>query len=157
MDALPQLNLPPISPRLRREGGVLRIFDPLRDRFVALTPEEWVRQHFVQMLIGQLGYEFGLMGNEISLRVGALSRRCDTVVYDQRLRPRMIVEYKRPTVALSQRTFDQISRYNQTLRVPFLVVSNGMQHFCLRVDYANDTCTFLPAIPSWRELQDCPA
>lgn len=152
MDALPPLNLPPISPRLRREGGVLQVFDPLRDRFVALTPEEWVRQHFVQMLINQLGYEQGLMGNEISLHVGALARRCDTVVYDPHLHPRMIVEYKRPAVALSQRTFDQIARYNQTLRVPFLAVSNGMQHFCLHMDYANGSCTFLTALPSWQEL-----
>lgn len=152
MDALPLLNLPPFSPRLRRENGALRIFDPLRERYVALTPEEWVRQHFVQMLIEQLGYEPGLMGNEVSLRVGALARRCDTVVYDSRLRPRMIVEYKRPSVALSQRVFDQISRYNRTLRVPFLTVSNGLQHFCLRIDYDRETYTFLPAIPTWQEL-----
>lgn len=144
----PTLNLPHFNANIRREGKNVRIFDTLRQRFVALTPEEWVRQHFVNMLLTNYGFSSSLTANEVSLSLNGMSRRCDTVVYDKQLRPRMIVEYKRPSVEITQRVFDQICRYNMVMHVDYLVVSNGMHHFACRMDYERQTYEFLKEIPN---------
>ena len=144
----PTLNLPPFNANIRREGMNVRIFDTLRQRFVALTPEEWVRQHFVNMLLTNYGFSSSLTANEVSLSLNGMSRRCDTVVYDKQLRPRMIVEYKRPSVEITQRVFDQICSYNMVMHVDYLVVSNGMHHFACRMDYERQTYEFLKEIPN---------
>ena len=146
------LNLPPYSVLLKTENGRDKIFDMLRRRYVTLTPEEWVRQHFVNFLIQRKGYPGGLMANEIELRVGKKKLRCDTVVYDKMLQPKMIVEYKAPEIALTQRVFDQITAYNMLLHVDYLVVSNGMQHYCCQMDYENRQYAFLSDIPAYTEL-----
>lgn len=136
-----------------REGDVhTEVFDPLRRRYVALTPEEMVRQQFVAHLMNELGYNPMMMANEVQLSLNGMSRRCDTVVYDRGLQPRMIVEYKRPTVKITQRVFEQICRYNSVLKVDVLVVSNGLQHYCCRMDYETGGYHFLQAIPTWEEL-----
>lgn len=144
-----RLNLPLMEAKIRRDDAGLRIWDRLRGRYVALTPEEWVRQNFVDFLINMLGYHEGLMGNEITLNLNGMTRRCDTVIYDQSGRPVMIVEYKRPTVKISQRVFNQIGRYDSVLRVPWLVVSNGMEHYCCKMDYESLTYTFVERIPTY--------
>lgn len=144
----PTLNLPPFNANIRLEGKNVRIFDTLRQRFVALTPEEWVRQHFVNMLLTNYGFSSSLTANEVSLSLNGMSRRCDTVVYDKQLRPRMIVEYKRPSVEITQRVFDQICSYNMVMHVDYLVVSNGMHHFACRMDYERQTYEFLKEIPN---------
>ncbi|MBQ7571173.1 MAG: type I restriction enzyme HsdR N-terminal domain-containing protein [Bacteroidaceae bacterium] len=146
------LNLPPADLRLSQREGQTAVFDPLRRRYVRLTPEEWVRQHFVHYLIHHKGYPEGLLANEVSLSLNQTAKRCDTVLYDQHAHPRMIVEYKAPHIQLSQRTFDQISRYNIVLRVPYLIVSNGMQHYCCRVDLERQTYQFLREIPDYTVL-----
>lgn len=146
------LNLPPMEAKLRREDGMVKIYDRLRRRYVALTPEEWVRQHFVDFLIHVHAFRPALMGNEITLLLNGMKRRCDTVVYDPHSRPLMIVEYKRPSVAITQKVFNQISRYDSVLRVPWLVVSNGMQHFCCHMDYERQTCQFVDGIPDYDTL-----
>lgn len=128
------------------------MFDILRRRYVALTPEEWVRQHFVHFLIQHKGYPTALLGNEIPLKVGLMQKRCDSVLYGRDTNPVMILEYKAPSVNITQKVFDQICRYNITLRVPYLVVSNGIQHYCCHVDYEKGTYSFLPDIPSYEDL-----
>ena len=129
------LNLPPAQLRLQNRDGATYVFDILRRRYIKVTPEEWVRQHFVHYLIEQKGYPAELLANEISLSLNSTTKRCDTVLYDRQARPQMIIEYKAPHIQLSQRTFDQISRYNIVMRVPYLIVSNGRQHYCCRIDY----------------------
>jgi len=146
------LNLPLMEAKLRREDGMTKIYDRLRRRYVALTPEEWVRQNFVNFLIQVLAFRPALMGNEITLKLNGMTRRCDTVVYDPHSRPLMIVEYKRPAVAITQKVFNQISRYDSVLRVPWLVVSNGLQHYCCHMDYEQQTCRFLDRIPNYDTL-----
>lgn len=143
------LNLPPYDVRLGGTRSQPTIFDVLRRRYVALTPEEWVRQHFVHFLIDEKGYPPTLLANEVSLKIGEKKLRADTVLYDSQLQPRMIVEYKAPTVALTPRVFEQISAYNLLLKVDFLVVSNGLEHFCCRMDYERESYEFLPEIPSY--------
>lgn len=133
--------------------GVTRVYCPLRRRFVALTPEEWVRQQFVAHLTADLGYPSPLLANEVAITLNATSRRCDTVLYSpQGLRPQMIVEYKAPHIRITQKVFDQIVRYNSVLRVPYLIVSNGLTHYCCHIDYTTPRVTFLPTIPPYSEL-----
>ncbi len=141
------LNLPPYEVRQRDVNGHQQIFDVLRRRFVALTPEEWVRQHFVHYLLEHKGYPKGLLCNEIELRMGEKKLRCDTLLYNQELHPLMIIEYKAPHIAITQRVFDQISVYNMLLHVDYLVISNGLQHFCCQMDYAHQQYHFLKDIP----------
>ena len=132
----------------------MKIFDFLRCKYVALTPEEWVRQHFVHFLAEHKGYPKGLLANEVELRVGEKKLRCDTILYNNALQPQMIIEYKAPTVALTQRVFHQISAYNLLLHVDYLMVSNGLQHHCCRMDYEQQTYAFLPDIPDYALLTD---
>ena len=137
---------------MREHDGKREIFDFLRRRYVALTPEEWVRQHFVHYLVEHKGYPKGLLANELLLRVGEKRLRCDTVLYDTALHPRMIVEYKAPGVAVTQRVFDQITTYNMLLHVDYLVVSNGLQHYCCRIDYGQGSYVFLRDIPDYSQM-----
>ena len=145
-----ELNLPSI--KIANENGHQTIFDVLRRKYVALTPEEWVRQHFVHYLIEHKGYPQSLMANEIQLAIGNKKLRCDSVLYDRSLKPRMIIEYKAPTVNITQKVFDQITIYNMLLHVDYLVVSNGIKHYCCRMDYENQKYLFLDDIPNYQEI-----
>ena len=116
------------------------------------TPEEWVRQHFVHFLIEQKGYPKGLLANEVEQKIGDKKLRCDTLLYNKELRPRMIIEYKAPEIAITQRVFNQITVYNFLLHVDYLIVSNGRQHYCCRMDYEKGEYTFLQDIPHYTEL-----
>lgn len=147
-----ELNLPKYGIKIKNDKGHQTIFDVLRRKYVALTPEEWVRQHFVHFLIEHKGYPKALMANEIQLAIGNKKLRCDSVLYDRTLKPRMIIEYKAPTVSITQKVFDQITIYNMLLHVDYLVVSNGIKHYCCRMDYANQKYLFLEDIPDYQNL-----
>ena len=147
-----ELNLPKYEIRIGRKDGRLTIFDFLRRRYVALTPEEWVRQHFIHFLVEHKSYPQGLLANEVELSVGDKSLRCDSVLYDRALRPRMIVEYKAPHIKLTQKVFQQIATYNLLLHVDYLVVSNGIEHHCVKMDYENEKYLFLEDIPEYKNL-----
>lgn len=149
---MPELNLPSFDHKTTIRDGKTFILDTIRRRYVALTPEEWVRQHFVHFLIEHRGYPRSLMANEVQLRLNGMSRRCDTVVYDRALRPRIIIEYKAPTVDITQDVFDQICRYNMVLQADYLIVSNGLAHYCCRMDYATQTYAFVTEIPHYSRL-----
>lgn len=146
------LNLPSYDVRTRIEGSQAMIFDAQRGKYVALTPEEWVRQHFINYLIHHRGYPGGLISNEVELRLGDKRVRCDSVVYDRRLRARMIIEYKAPDVALTRKVFDQIAVYNIMLHADWIVVSNGIRHICCKVDYENKKWTLAEEIPEYKEV-----
>lgn len=146
------LNLPKTELKMVRKDGKSMIFDILRRRFVVLTPEEWVRQHFVHFLLEHKGYPAACIGNEISLSLNGTQKRCDSVVYDTDAAPLMIIEYKRPHVSVTQKVFEQISRYNIEMRVRWLVVSNGLQHYCCHIDYETGTYRYLPDIPDWSTI-----
>lgn len=148
----PPLNLPAAPLQFGEKGGWPTVFDSLRRRFVRLTPEEWVRQHFTSYLIREKGYPAGLLGNEVSLTLNGMARRCDSVLYGLDGQPRMIVEYKAPTVPLTQKVFDQIYRYNLVMRVEWLVISNGLQHVCCHLDIAAGTYEFVPQVPTYEDL-----
>ena len=146
------LNLPSFEVKIKDDGTKKTIFDIIRRKYVALTPEEWVRQHFVHYLIEGLGYPQALLAHEVEVTLNGMSRRCDTVLYDTNLKARMIVEYKAADVAISQKVFNQIMRYNMVLRVDYLVVSNGLKHYCCKMDYGNNSYEFLTEIPKYEAL-----
>ena len=148
----PALNLPPAQLRLTEKNGKTAVFDILRKRYVALTPEEWVRQHFVHYLTDHLHYPATLLGNEVPITLNGLSKRCDTVLLGTDGLPHIIIEYKRPSVALTQKVFDQIWRYNLVLRVKWLIVSNGLKHVVCRFDIEKGTYDFLPQVPLYEEV-----
>ena len=147
-----RLNLPPFEIKLRGTKAQPQIFDILRKKYIALTPEEWVRQHFVHFLVEHKGYPAALMANEIQLKVGEKTLRADSVLYSRDLKPRMIIEYKAPHIPITQKVFDQISIYNMLLHVDYLVVSNGLQHNICKMDYNDKKYLFLEDIPDYEEL-----
>ncbi|MCQ2066161.1 MAG: type I restriction enzyme HsdR N-terminal domain-containing protein [Bacteroidaceae bacterium] len=147
-----ELNLPTCQLKFADEGGRVTVWDQVRMKYVAFTPEENVRQHFVSYLISAKGYPATHLMNEVSLNLNGLSRRCDTVAYDRQLTPKVIVEYKAPTVQITKQVFEQISRYNLVLKVDYLIVSNGIRHYCVKMDYENGTYSFMTDMPSYPEL-----
>lgn len=150
---MPSLNLPYYAAKISEKDGKRSIYDVVRQKFVALTPEEWVRQHFVNYLITEKSYPKDLIANEVSLTLNGTSKRCDTVVYDRFLTPLMVIEYKAPHIEIKQSVFDQIVRYNIIMRVKYLVVSNGINHYCCQIDYDKNTYTFINGIPEYAGLE----
>lgn len=149
-----RLNLPQYEIKIADRDGKKVILDDLRRKFVRLTPEEWVRQHFTHFLIEHKGYPSALLANEVELSIGQKKLRCDSVLYGADLRPRMIIEYKAPDVRITQKTFDQISAYNMLLRVDYLTISNGLYHYCCKMDYENRSYAFLDDIPSYSQITE---
>ena len=148
------MNLPEYeSIRLRKTAnGKHEVLDVLRQRFVALTPEEWVRQHFVHFLVSHKGYPAALMANAVELTVGGKRRRCDSVLFDKERRPRMIIEYKAESIPLTDKVLTQVATYNMLLHVDYLMVSNGNTHLCLHYNHGKRKWEFLPGIPQYSEL-----
>jgi type I site-specific restriction-modification system R (restriction) subunit len=146
------LNLPVFEYKIRQQEGKSKIFDPLRHKFVALTPEEWVRQHFVNYLIKDRNFPAGRLSNECNIHLNGLKRRCDTVLYDEYLKPLVIIEYKAPEIQITQTVFNQIATYNMALKVKYLIVSNGLKHYCCRMDYENQKVEYLEMIPNYSAL-----
>ncbi|MDL2323486.1 type I restriction enzyme HsdR N-terminal domain-containing protein [Bacteroidales bacterium OttesenSCG-928-A17] len=146
------LNLPPADLKIRNQEGKEYVFDPLRKQYVRLTPEEFVRQRFVSYLLSHKNYPSGRLANEVQISLGNVTKRCDTILYDDFLQPLMIIEYKAPSVCINQKTFDQIARYNMSLNVPWLIISNGIQHFCCRIEKGE--VIFAEEIPDSKELMN---
>lgn len=134
--------------RLRDTGGKVAIFCETRRKFVALTPEEWVRQHAVQFLLNDRKYPKSLVNVEKLLKVNGLSKRYDAVVFNPDGSIFLLVECKAPQIGIDQSTFDQIARYNLSMRSEFLMVTNGLNHYFCRMDYENQRYVFLTEIPS---------
>lgn len=154
---LPPLSIPYADLKIARdEKGNLKIFDILRNKYIALTPEEFVRQNFVNWLISHHHYPKSLMANEMEINLNNTKKRCDTVVFDRECRPLMIVEYKAPDVSITQDTFDQIVRYNRELKAKYLVVTNGVKIYCCLIDYNRDSYHFIRLIPDYNEAAGLP-
>lgn len=147
------LNLPAFEVRLAQKNGKKMIYDFLRRRYITLTPEEWVRQHFTHFLVEHKHYPAVLIANEVGMDIGGVNRRCDTVLFHREGgRPRLIIEYKAPSIPITQEVFNQICAYNSVLRADYLIVSNGISHYCCHIDYQQNTVQFLPDIPAFEEL-----
>jgi hypothetical protein len=141
------LNLPSYQFKVKQEGLRTHIFDSIRKKYVVLTPEEWVRQNFLQYLIQDKKFPASLIAVEAGLKYNQLQKRMDVLVYDRLGTPHLMVECKAPEVKITQDTFDQIARYNMAFKVKYLVVTNGMDHFCCQMDYSQNTFQYLEQIP----------
>ncbi|MGA2822712.1 MAG: type I restriction enzyme HsdR N-terminal domain-containing protein [Bacteroidales bacterium] len=146
------LNLPGTTFRTRSKGEKLEIFDSVRKKFVALTPEEWVRQHFIHYLTDHRNVPHSLIAVETSLHYHRLKKRSDIVVYGKDGAPCLIVECKAPEVTVTQAVFDQVAMYNMALKVPYLAVTNGMVHFACHIDHDKGKIVFLKEIPEYDEM-----
>ena len=145
-----KLNLPACKFKLKSNENKTLIFDNLRKKYMVLTPEEWVRQHFVQFLIEEKKYPATLIAIEKQVLVNNLKKRSDILVFDKEGKPDIIVECKAPKVKITQATFDQIARYNSKLNAKFLVVTNGLTHFYCKMDFQKETYIFLKEIPNYK-------
>jgi type I site-specific restriction endonuclease len=146
---LPQLNLSIVALKTKLVEGTTQVFDQVRKKYLVLTPEEWVRQHFIHYLNQEKNYPLGLMGVEQMVKYNGMQTRADIVLYTTEGKPNMIVECKAPNVKITQDAFNQIAKYNFKLQVPFLVVTNGMKHYCCRMEYDSNEIKFLEEIPAY--------
>lgn len=146
------LNLPQYPIKVAKRGEQKLIYDDLRRKYVALTPEEWVRQHFIHYLIDFKHYPAALIANETTITLANTTKRCDSIVYDRNGMPKVIIEYKASSVKLTQKVFSQIGRYNMVLKVDYLIISNGLNHYCCKMDYDKQSYVFLNNIPCYEEL-----
>lgn len=147
-----QLNLPLYKLKTRELDSHTEVFDFIRKAYVVLTPEEWVRQQFIHFLVQEKNYPASLISIEKGIKVLGLQKRFDAVVADSSGQPAVLIEFKSPDVKITQKTFEQISSYNLKLKVRFLMVSNGMKHYCCKVDFGKRTFEFLTNIPEYNEL-----
>lgn len=145
-----QLNLPSFAHRLSPDGQ--RIFDPVRKRYVALTPEEWVRQHLTNFLVHHRGVPAGLMQVEASLRLNGLSQRADVVVFDRQAQPLLVAECKAPGVALSEGVLRQAFRYNIQFRAAYILITNGLHYVCLRIDRSTGAAQQTDDVPHYGDM-----
>lgn len=148
------LNMPNYSDRirLRKQDEQVQIFDPIRGKWLVLTPEEWVRQNTIIYISDTLEAPMTRIANEVAINYNGLTKRCDSIIYDDYGKPLIIIEYKRTDVQITQHVFDQIATYNMQLRVPYLIVSNGLQHIFCKVDFENRKYIFAEQWPKYNEL-----
>ncbi|SDR66061.1 type I restriction enzyme HsdR N-terminal domain-containing protein [Gramella sp. MAR_2010_147] len=147
-----KLNFPQYSFRFKNNQNKIAVFDDLRKKFVILTPEEWVRQHCVKFLQSEKNYPLSLINVEKQLKIAGLTKRYDIVVFEPDGNIQIIVECKAPKIKITQDTFDQIARYNLTLKANFLMVTNGIDHFFCKMDYENENYIFLKDIPEYSKV-----
>ncbi|WP_426585478.1 type I restriction enzyme HsdR N-terminal domain-containing protein [Mucilaginibacter sp. R-33] len=146
---LQPLNLPPYPFKISDDNGTLTLFDEIRKKTIIITPEEWVRQHFVQYLIKQKNYPRSLIKLEGGLKLNTLQKRTDIVVFNPSGQRILMVECKAPSVTIDQKTFDQIARYNMVHKVSLLAVSNGLQHYYCTIDHEKYTYQFIEELPGY--------
>jgi type I site-specific restriction endonuclease len=147
-----RLNLPEYNFRIIKENDKLKIFDEFRKKNVALTHEEWVRQNFLKWLCEDKKYPKSLISVESGLKYNKLQKRSDAVVYDRSGKPIMIIEFKAPSIEINNDTINQIASYNFTINASYLIVTNGLQHYCLKKDSQNLSFSFLESIPDYDVL-----
>ena len=145
---MPPLNLPQYAYKFYERGEKPYIFDPIRKKYVYLSKEEWVRQHIINLLLIK-GYPPGLIQVEKQLRLYRRIKRLDILVYNGKLKPFLLVEVKNYTQALDEAAFFQMTRYNLPLQTPFLMLSNGLRHLFLKMDYERQTCRRLNNLPNF--------
>ena len=143
------LNLPELDVKLKGD----QIWDPLRKKYLKCTPEEWVRQHFLQYLVQYKNYPIGRMVSEHTVNYSGMNKRCDLALFNKELSVDVIVECKAPDIKLTEDTFYQIAKYTSTLQAPFLILTNGLEHYCAFVDVHNKEMRFLKEIPDYNMMQ----
>jgi len=147
-----QLNFPPADLRIRQQNDRMEVFDPLRKKFVVLTDEEWVRQNLINYLSIDKKVPMTMMASERGLMVNNMPKRFDLLIFSSNGNPIMIVECKAPHIPVNEEVFYQAARYNITLQVKYLLITNGLEHHCIQVNYKTGETQFLKEIPLYHEL-----
>ncbi len=147
-----QLNLPSYSFKRKNVDGKEYIFDVFRKKYIQLTPEEWVRQNTLRYLIEEKAYPENLIAVEKKLVIAGRQLRFDALVFDNRGNAKVLIEFKAPHILLSQEVFDQASVYNYQLKVPYLLISNGLQHYFCKVDFDQNQYIFAENIPKYNSI-----
>ncbi len=147
-----KLNFPEFQFRIESGDNGLVIFDPVRKKNVALTPEEWVRQHLIRYLFDVKGVPQSLLASERGLLVNGMQRRFDMLVFSRNGKPMLIAECKAPQVNVSEDTFFQAAQYNLALKADYLLITNGLQHFIAKIDYKSAGLNFLAEIPDYKHM-----
>lgn len=147
-----QLDLPVFDYRFKEEGGKSYLYDAFRKKFVVLSPEEWVRQHLLQHLWSNLGFPMAMISVEKSFLVDGLQKRYDAVIYNREFKPILLIECKAPSISIDQAVFDQAARYNRSLQVPFMLVSNGLTHVLAKVDAEAGRYIFANGLLGYEDL-----
>ena len=143
------LNFPTYSFRLKNSENNTHIFDVIRKKFVVLQPEEWVRQHCIQFLIQEKNYPISLINVEKVVLINGLKKRYDIVVFNPNGSLALVVECKAPKVKITQAAFDQIARYNLTLKASYLMVTNGLNHYFCTMNHDLESFEFLETLPNY--------
>lgn len=144
-----QLNLPTFDYKLKKVDGKVWIFDMIRKKYIVLTPEEWVRQHFIHHLINNFRYPKALLKVEGGLVYNQLQKRSDIIVFDRQGKPWMVVECKSPALNLSENTLSQAAVYNSTLKAKFITVTNGIVHYCSSINWEEGKTNLLDSLPAY--------
>lgn len=145
-----KLNLPEFQFRFKNSANKTYIFDEIRKKFVLVTPEEWVRQNFIQFLIQVKNYPPSLMAVEKKVDINNQPQRFDLLVYSRKGKPWLMAEFKSPEIKISQQAFDQVVRYNMALKADFVLVSNGLQHYFCQMNYEKNNYTYLKEVPDFK-------
>ncbi|MFP4092159.1 MAG: type I restriction enzyme HsdR N-terminal domain-containing protein [Cyclobacteriaceae bacterium] len=146
------LNLPPFAHKVQKADGKARIFDIIRRKYVALTPEEWVRQHLIHYMVEYLDYPRSLISVESGLKYHKLAKRTDVVVFDRTMQPLLLAECKSFRVKLDDQVFHQSAIYNQSLKAPYIMITNGLEHHCCRMDYLQNSYVFIDELLPFEQL-----
>lgn len=146
----PKLNLPEYAVEIDSD----HIFDRIRKKWVVLTPEEWVRQNFLNYLLEEMHYPKSLVKVEKTIQAFNKKKRCDAVIYSNEIKPLLILECKNPAIKITAQTFSQIAIYNSTIKAPYLIITNGMEHFCIKFNFNDNTHQFLDSIPLYEKLTE---
>ena len=144
---LEKLNFPEFEFKNKLVNGSMQIFDCVRKSYFVLTPEEWVRQHVIHYLNNYKNYPFALMQVEKLIKYNNLNTRADLIISDRNLSPTILVECKAPEVKINKNAFDQIAKYNFSLKAKYLYVTNGLTHYCCSINYNNGNIVYLKDIP----------
>lgn len=147
ISGLPALNLPSFDHKITESDGKFMIFDIIRKKNIVLTPEEWVRQHVIHLLISHYGYAKSLFRVERSTTYNSLEKRTDIVTFGRNGKPHLLVECKAPEIAINQLVIEQASRYNKTIEAPFLCVTNGLKTFCFSINFDTEAIEQLADLP----------
>ena len=147
-----KLNLPEYEMKVRVENSQKQVFDPVRKKYVALTPEEYVRQHVINYLINHKGFPSGLLSVEQLVTLNTMQQRADIIAYKKNGNPLLVVECKSFSVEITKKSFEQAARYNLTLKAPYLVVSNGLAHYCFKINLEEETFVLLGEFPDYQSI-----
>jgi len=151
---LTPLDLPKAPLKLTKKGGIIYVFDQFRKKEIVLTPEEWVRQHYLHYLVTEKNVPLGMIRSEYGLKINSMTRRCDGVIFDSDKKPLAIIECKAPQVSLSEKTMHQIAQYNFALDVKWLILTNGLQTVVCYINAIEKKMSYLDTLPDYKKMME---